>query len=276
MHHSIIFSLEKYLGDKKMCERARGRELVRSSDPRFHHHGPPRRYSPSSEARYYRVGRGPSTVPPNGGDRGEWTVVRSRRRKASEQVSRRQDRFWEEQRHGGSRGRRHGQSRVRDWYDDHYDSEEDWERGNQVLSNDGRVTINFERQPRVRARDCLSYGDVHVLQRRSPSINCERPTSKHPVARREQLEQQGRRPVSRQREQKGRRSVSRHQAVANREQLKSVNSTFVSFYFTNVPHDISYSALWQGFEVCGVWRMCIWLVNVMLTAAFLVLYVMVM
>jgi hypothetical protein len=26
----------------------------------------------------------------------------------------------------------------------------------------------------------------------------------------------------------------------------------VSFYFTNIPHDISYVALRQGFEVCGI------------------------
>jgi len=47
------------------------------------------------------------------GDRGEWTVVRSRRGKTSEQVDRRHDKLWEYHRQRGSRKQRQGQSRVR-------------------------------------------------------------------------------------------------------------------------------------------------------------------
>jgi hypothetical protein len=32
----------------------------------------------------------------------------------------------------------------------------------------------------------------------------------------------------------------------------TVNHAFVSFYFTNIPHDISYLSLRKGFEVCGI------------------------
>jgi len=34
--------------------------------------------------------------------------------------------------------------------------------------------------------------------------------------------------------------------------LEKVNQNVISFYFTNIPHDISYVALRQGFEVCGI------------------------
>ena len=48
-----------------------------------------------------------------GGVRGEWSVVRPRRRKAPEQVEERWDRVREDQRQGGSRKQRYMQSRVR-------------------------------------------------------------------------------------------------------------------------------------------------------------------
>jgi len=47
-------------------------------------------------------GRGPSRVPLQGGDRGEWSDVRPRKRKAQAQVDRQRDRLREEQRHRGS------------------------------------------------------------------------------------------------------------------------------------------------------------------------------
>lgn len=37
-----------------------------------------------------------------------------------------------------------------------------------------------------------------------------------------------------------------------RDKLQTVNNAFVSFYFTNVPLDITYVELRQGFEVCGL------------------------
>jgi len=32
----------------------------------------------------------------------------------------------------------------------------------------------------------------------------------------------------------------------------TIHNNFVTFYFSNVPEDISYSSLRQGFEVCGI------------------------
>jgi hypothetical protein len=45
--------------------------------------------------------------------------------------------------------------------------------------------------------------------------------------------------------------LSCHKDAIQRDQPGTVNSNFVSFYFTNVSHDISYISLRQGFEVCG-------------------------
>lgn len=44
----------------------------------------------------------------------------------------------------------------------------------------------------------------------------------------------------------------RHTAAIQRDLLVTVKKNFVSFYFTNVSHDISYISLRQGFEVCDV------------------------
>ena len=55
---------------ENMRERERGRERE-SGNPRLIRHGPPRRYSPSPEVRYYRGGRGPSRVSLYGGGIGE-------------------------------------------------------------------------------------------------------------------------------------------------------------------------------------------------------------
>jgi len=92
-------------------------------------------------------GRGPSRVPLYGGDKGEWSDVRLRRGKAPEQVDDRRDRLRQDQRHGGSR--RHGQSRVRSrhssvWED--YDSEDSRDFCEPILSNDGRVIMQYSRK----------------------------------------------------------------------------------------------------------------------------------
>ena len=36
------------------------------------------------------------------------------------------------------------------------------------------------------------------------------------------------------------------------DHIGTIHSNFVSFYFTNVPDDITYSSSRQGFEVCGI------------------------
>jgi len=103
------------------------------------------------------------------------------------------------------------------------------------------VTIQYERPARARDHDALSYDDTHVLERRQyPSKLCEKGTGASLAEGRVQLQQK--RP----------RSVSRHSAHTQRDHPITVNSNFVSFYFTNVPHDISYFTLRQGFKVCGV------------------------
>ena len=72
-------------------------------------------------------------MPQRGGNRGEWSDVRSRKRKAQEQVVGQRDRHRDDHRHRGTRVRRQGQSRVRDRFDytDWYDTIEDSDYGNQ-------------------------------------------------------------------------------------------------------------------------------------------------
>ena len=48
------------------------------------------------------------------------------------------------------------------------------------------------------------------------------------------------------------RSESRRQNQAHQVNGGKVQQDIVSFYFTNVPHDISYSSLRQSFVVCGI------------------------
>jgi len=95
-----------------MSERECGRVREKGGNP-WYHRGPQRRRSPSPVVRYFRGDQVQSRVPPNGGVRGEWSVVRPRRRKAPKQVEERWDRVREDQRQGGSRQQRYMQSRVR-------------------------------------------------------------------------------------------------------------------------------------------------------------------
>jgi len=102
-------------------ERERGR-VNRDSHL---HRGQSRRFSSSPDARYFGGERGPSRVPPYGGDRGGWTAVRSRRRKAFERTDGQRDRFQADKRHGrGWEKQQRRQARVTDqqgselWYSD--------------------------------------------------------------------------------------------------------------------------------------------------------------
>lgn len=99
-------------------------------------------------------------MPPNGRVRGEWFDVRPRRGKAQEQVDGRRDRRWEDQRHGGFREQRQGQSRVRIRYGSStgFDSEDDGGFCERVLSHDGKVVIQYSRPGRPVARQiCTSF-----------------------------------------------------------------------------------------------------------------------
>lgn len=48
------------------------------------------------------------------------------------------------------------------------------------------------------------------------------------------------------------RAISQQRAQDQHLHDGNVHTDSVSFYFTNVPHDISYISLRQGFEVCGI------------------------
>jgi len=150
------------------------------------------------------------------------------------------DRLRDDQRHRGTRDRRQGRYRVRNKfeYTDWYGSDEGSDYDNQEFSNDGRVTIHYVRPQKTKFRDSLRYEDNHVLERRrSHSSKYEK----------EALELTDtchvQQPYQRQ------RKTLPHQESTHSEK---VNQDVVSFYFTNIPHDISYVALRQGFEVCGI------------------------
>ena len=78
-------------------ERGSGRE---NRDFHLVHRGRSRWFSFSPDVRYVGGERVPSRVPPYGGDRGEWTVARPRRRKVLEQAVGQRDRFQAVQRRG--------------------------------------------------------------------------------------------------------------------------------------------------------------------------------
>ena len=108
------------------------------------------------------------------------------------------------------------------------------------------MIVRYEQSAKVRDCDALTYEDIHVIQPRQPTAEgrISRLSEKVLVARSAEgrVQQQQKRP----------RSVSRHSETTQRDQPITVNSKFVSFYLTNVPHDIPYITLRQGFEVCAV------------------------
>jgi len=119
-------------------------------------------------------------------------------------------------------------------YSDWYDSEEDCDFGDQELSNGGKVTIRYIRQQRGRARDSLRYDDGFVLeQRRTQSIIRGKEVNGAII------------PGDGQRYNQQHRSVLRNQEHA---QPLEVNQNVISFYFTNILHDISYVALSSRFS----------------------------
>ena len=263
-----------------LCEREREHGLERGGYLRYR--GQPRRLSPSPEVRYYGGDRGPSRVPPYGGDRGLWTDVRPRRRKAREQVEDGRDRFREEQRYRGQK--RQGRSRVRArygssrWGDVTVDSEDysainltDCDRsywpGNshdniarkhRYPSRRARRSFSRTKQQRGRASEFCATVQMHrrvsIQPGREPALGQQQP---HTECAASHL---GVQPVQSQQKQQG--AVSQmgvqpsHSQQKQHVQPATLNGTkhnhFVSFYFTNVPKDISYRSLRHGFEVCGI------------------------
>jgi len=157
-----------------------------------------------------------------------------------EQVDGQRDRLREDQRRGGSRDRRQGQSRGRVRYDSasRYDLEDEYVYGNQELSHDGGVTVQYTRPQRPSIHDRLTYAD-HVLEPRVPTSSRSGKDAHTQMV--EGTVRQNR---------QIRRTRSRHPNSNQHGQYDKVNHEFVSFYFTNVPHDISYISLRQGFELC--------------------------
>jgi len=198
-------------------------------------------------------------VPLYGGDRGEWSDVRLRRGKALEQVDDRRDRLRQDQRHGGSR--QYGQSRVRSrhgsvWED--YDSEDSRDFCEPILSNDGRIIMQYSRKAGMdgasrhsRGRSQARRSDLRRWNQSRdglPTINdfSNQPRHKSLITdRRMKFIAAESGPDTK---------VQHHNR--QRPQKTALSGTvqhhLVSFYFTNVPANISYASLRQGFEVCGI------------------------
>jgi len=195
-----------------------------------------------------------------GGDRGEWSDVRPRRGKAPEQVDDRRDRLRQDQRHGGSR--RHGQSRVRSrhssvWED--YDSEDSRDFCEPILSSNGRIIMQYSRKAGIDGATCHSGGRSQAgrsdSRRRNhnrdglPAVNGYRGNQKrHKSLITDRIvkyiaAESG--PYTRMKHHNRQRP---HQSAFS----GTVQHNIVSFYFTNVPDNISYTSLRQGFEVCGI------------------------
>jgi hypothetical protein len=117
------------------------------------------------------VGSGSKQGATKCGDRGEWSDVRLRRGKALEQVDGRRDRLQEDQQRGASL--RHGHFRVRVRYGSNqwdYDSQDQHDFCEQVLSHDGRVTLQYSCPGQSRGGEGYRHaGRSPILQRRSRS-----------------------------------------------------------------------------------------------------------
>jgi len=209
-------------------------------------------------------GQVPSRVPPNGG-RGEWSVVSPRWGKRWN--------MWMEDGTGfvriscvedqgsndmGSLGLGQGLVLHIDW-----ESEDQRDFCKPVLSHDGRVVLQYLR----------SGGDARRDGRRSPNHK------RRSISRRKDDYYRhdvgsvgaGTRVVRTkthsdlcEANDRGSDMVvgagatmfrAEHHSIPRQHQHDQngiVSQNFVSFYFTNVPDDISYSSLRQGFEVCGI------------------------
>jgi len=248
---------------KKMRgERVRGR-VYRDSHL---HRGQSRRFSSSPDARFYGGVRGPSRVPLHGGDRGDWTVVRSRRRKALEQTDGQRDRFQEDQWRGRGwevQQRRQSRARVQPGSELRYSDMEDLEEFEaSVQSYDGRAVLQYSRPGRDRVAAQRPQPEHAGFRRRHASRDVQNQQRARPLP----VQRRSRSARSREQVQQydkhtgeGARvhSSAFHPTLLRRDQLVLDNlgkdkHPFVSFYFTNVPEYISHRSLRRGFEVCGI------------------------
>ena len=209
-------------------------------------------------------------MPLKGGNRGEWSDVRPRRGKTPEQVDNRRDRLREDQQHGGAR--RHRQSRVRARYESpwrDYDSEDSRDFCEPILSNDGRVIMQYSRHDMLAGAAHKKNGRSRLHEVRSPG-----PVRRSKSRRRfysrdvfgygdEDRDNQQRRKFvitaghEYQDEENAGGAVSKiakdiRQWPHQTSDPGTVKHNVVSFYFTNVSDNISYNSLRHGFEVCGI------------------------
>jgi len=264
------------------------------------HRGQLRRFS-SPEVRFFGGERVPSRVPPYGGDRGEWTVVRRRRRKEFVQADGKWDRIQEAHRRGRrweDFQRRRSRDRVQDGSKLRFSDMEDLDPFDvPVQTFDGNAALHYKtgrtglagrrhsgeasdyrrhsRESEQRASPVAERGRSLVRaasqqpfmegRRHRGAFSAFRRRSRGSLQRAHQGAERNRslvrsvpqQPYTRQvrarpvQHSRGTHQHHRQRIFAAHDTTGKENS-FVSFYFTNVPVDISYFLLRQGFEVCGI------------------------
>jgi len=142
----------------------------------------------------------------------------------------------------------------------HSDSEDEQNHDAPVQTYDGRAVLQYSRPGQKEEVDQRLHSDSAVFRRRQNSwhVQHQQRARLPPVRRRsrsvEVVQQRGfRHTVEGARHHSG----ELQQRQRRREQLVldkpgKVKQPFVSFYFTNIPENISYISLRRGFEVCGI------------------------
>ena len=190
--------------------------------------------------------------------------MRPRRRKVFEQADGQRDRFREFQRRG--RGwevhqRRRSGFRVQQDSDRHYSDMEDSDAFEApVQTYDGRAILQYSKPERYRKDTRWQSASDSGHRRRAASRGLHHRLSARPAVQRgrspprEFFQQPQARFVG---EKDGFHVRGQHHQPWQRDFMGHDNTgkekpSFVSFYFTNVPADISYISLQRGFEVCGM------------------------
>jgi len=220
------------------------------------HRGQPRRFSFSPASRAYGGVRGPSRVPPYGGDRGEWTEVRSRRRKAFEQSDEQRDNFHTVQRRGRGWEDYHSrQSRVRVQQGSDFSDRDDLDAFDEPAQTyDDRAALQYSNPCRT-GREARRFRYATPAYRRRSLEAQQRARPLNLRRRSGDRDEQQQRPACHVRERTAFHSRDQQQLLHHRGSAFQDNTgkqSYVSFYFTNVSVDISYFSLRQGFEVCGM------------------------
>jgi len=176
-----------------------------------------------------------------------------------------QDRFQADQRRGrgweGQQRRRQARVRVQQGSELRHSDMEDLEDFEALVqSYDGRAVLQYSRPGRTLVAAQRLHSDNAVFRRRQASwdVQNQQRARPLPVRRRsrpvEVVQQHGIRYTE---EGARHHSGEFQQQQWRRDQLVldkpgKDKQPFVSFYFTNVPENISYISLRRGFEVCGI------------------------